>query len=54
MRKAIKKLRDLVAELKAVSADALAESDRLIKKIDREAARKSARTAQKKRPAKAR
>jgi hypothetical protein len=41
MRKAIKKLRDLVADLKAISADALKESDRLIAKIDHDIARKA-------------
>lgn len=41
MRKAIKKLRDLVADLRTISADALKESDRLIAKIDHEVARKA-------------
>lgn len=39
MRKSIRKLRDLVADLRSISAKALAESDRLVKRLDREATR---------------
>jgi hypothetical protein len=51
MRKAIKKLRDLVADLKTISADALKESDRLIAKIDHEIARKAAPSRSKRKKA---
>jgi hypothetical protein len=40
MRKALKKLRDLVAELKSISAGAVKESDRLIAKLDHEISHK--------------
>jgi hypothetical protein len=41
MRKAIKKLRGLVADLKTISAAAVKESDRLIAKLEAEMARKA-------------
>jgi uncharacterized membrane protein len=41
MAKVIKKLRHLVAELKAVSAEALKESERLVARIDQQIAKKA-------------